>query len=237
MVTALFAFFWGLANSPLFYVNDLDLLAPDHETYALAAGAIRVPATASTLFYPVSRIERQVATIPQIQGVDIERLPLHGLRIRVYRRTPVALAPTPAGCFLVGADGVLAGLVPPGKPLPRLPVLDGLHLSGAHPGDRLPEWPTWLMAQTTRAATDAGLTGAWHLDCSRPFELRLTAGGVEGFLGGTDNLERKVHLFASLRQELKKRGKRPAYIDVRVMERPVWREAKAAAPRGDSLGH
>jgi hypothetical protein len=231
MVTALFAFLWGLCNSPLFYVQEIELAAPDRETYALAARALHVPATASTLFYPVSRLERQVANIPQIQWLEIERVPLHTLRIGVYRRLPVALAPLPGGtCFLIGSDGILAGRVAPGKKPPRLPVMDGLTLTGARPGDCLPEWPAWLVAQTTRTAGDAGLRGAWHLDCSRPFELRLTVGGVEGFLGGTDNLERKIHLFASLLQELQKRGKHPAYIDVRVMERPVWREAGAGAP-------
>lgn len=238
MVTALFAFLWGVCNSPLFSVTEVELLAPDRETHKLAAAAIRIPDTASTLFYPVSRIERQVAKIPQIQGVDIERRPLHALRIRVYRRIPVALAPSPAGgCFLIGSDGVLAGVAPAGAKLPRLPVMVGLGLSGARPGDRLPEWPAWMVGHTTRAASEAGLTGAWRLDCSQPFELRLTAGTVEGFLGGTDNLERKIHLFATCLQGLRQQGKRPAYIDVRVMERPVWREAEAGAPQGDSLGH
>jgi hypothetical protein len=115
--------------------------------------------------------------------------------------------------------------------------VEGLDLATARPGDHLPPWPAWVVAQTTRVANDSGLRGDWHLDCAQPFDLRLTVGTVEGFLGGTDNLERKVHLFAESLHELKKRGERPAYIDVRVLERPVWHKAGAVATRGDRLAH
>ena len=238
LTTALVAFCWGLANSPLLYITDLRLQAPDREVYVLAWQSLRVPAESSTLFYPVSNLERQVQHVPEIESVAIQRVPPHCLAVQVFRRKPVAMAPTPAGWLLIGEDGVLAGLAPAGQPPPKVPVLEGLDLSAVQPGQKLPPWPAWVAAQSTRLAHGSGLGGDWNLNCAQPFNLCLTVGGVQGFLGGTDNLERKIRLFADLLRELKKQGKHPAYIDVSVMERPVWREAEktAPAPRGVHLG-
>jgi cell division septal protein FtsQ len=222
MATAVLAFAWGLANSPLVYVHEVQVTAPDAELQRLVTEAIHLPSEASTLFYPLSRIERQVLRLPEAQAVEIERMPFHTLTVKVYRRVPIALVTGGTAHFLVGEDGVLVGVVPPGKTPLKLPVIDGLVSSEAQPGQRLQDGSRWVVTQAVEAGRRGGLTGEWHLDCSQPFDLCLSYGNVKGFLGSKDNLGRKMELFANLLQELRQRGKRPAYIDVRVPDRIVW---------------
>ena len=222
LTCALLAFLWGLANSPLVFVTQVSVQADDAALTRRACSAIQVPTDASTLFYPLSEIQEQVLALPEAQSVEIDRVPCHLLVVTVHRRQPLAVAPTAAGSFLIGADGILAGLVPPGQAPPKVPVLDNLLADTARPGEGLPGWAVWIMTQATSAAHRGGLTGAWHLDCAQSFDLYISYQGVKGLLGSTDNLGRKVELFATLLRELRRRGQHPAYLDVRVPDRPLW---------------
>jgi cell division septal protein FtsQ len=222
LACALLAFLWGLANSPLVFVTQVSVQADDAALTRRACSAIRVPREASTLFYPLSEIERQVRGLPEAQSVEIDRVPCHLLVVTVHRRRPLAVAATGAGHFLIGADGIVAGLVPAGQAPPKVPVLDNLLADTARPGQGLPAWAVWIMTQATSAARRGGLQGDWHLDCAQSFDLYISYQGVKGFLGSTDNLGRKVELFATLLRELRRRGQHPAYLDVRVPDRPVW---------------
>jgi cell division septal protein FtsQ len=222
LATSLLAFLAGLGSSSLFWVSEVRVVAPDPGLAQAVARALSVPAQASSLFYPVSRLERQAAALPQVESVTVRREPPHHLVVNVNRRVPVAVLAHPSGLLLVGEDGVITHLLAPTDRAPRLPLFVGVPVASPQPGGRLtPDWTEWV-TQAAGAATDAGLAGAFRLDCSQNLDLRLTADGVEGFLGATDNLERKVKLFAALLAELRRQGGDPAYIDVRVMERPVW---------------
>ncbi len=228
LATSLLAFLAGLGSSSLFWISEVRVIAPDPGLAKAVAGVLSVPAQASSLFYPVARLERQAAGLPQVESVAVHREPPHHLVVTVSRRVPVAVLQDARGLLLVGRDGVITHrLVPADRP-PPLPAFVGIPLSDPQPGSRLsPEWARWI-AEAVEAATDTGLATRFRLDCSQRLDLRLTADGVEGFLGATDNLERKVRLFAGLLEELRRQGGDPAYIDVRVMARPVW------MPRGET---
>lgn len=227
LLTSLLAFLAGLGSSSLFWILEVRVVAPDPGLAKAVAGVLKVPAGASSLFYPVVRLERQAARLPQVESVVVHREPPHHLVVIVSRRVPIAVLHDAQGLLLVGRDGVITHRLPPTAQAPPLPAFVGIPVPDPQPGSRLPtDWVQWI-AETAEAATDAGLATRFHLDCSQRLDLRLRADGVEGFLGATDNLQRKVRLFAALLAELRRQGGDPAYIDVRVMNRPVW------MPRGE----
>jgi len=223
LLTILLAFAAGIGNSPLFWVNEVQVIAPDPELGKKAAQALHLPAQVSTLFYPISRLEQQLRQVPTIQAVEIDRQLPRRLIVRVTRREPVAVVTVVGSLLLVAQDGVITEVLEPREKPPPLPVIVGLATNQRRPGEQLSSEAVGLVAEMARATEASGLGPGVELDCSQPFDLRLSAQGVEGFLGGTDNLERKVRLFAQLLTVLRKRGHNPAYIDVRIMERPVWR--------------
>jgi len=229
-LACLAGFAFGLAQSPLFWITEVRVDAPDPLLAEAASRVIQVPAQASTLFYPVSAVERQAQQLPQILSVQVTRDLPHRLVVKVTRRLPTAAVQTEVGTLLVAEDGVITNLVPSGQDVPPLPVLTGLATGCSRPGQRLAPESASLVAQVGRAAAAHGLGAGLHLDFARPFDVRLTIGEVQGLLGGSDNLERKLSLFAQVWRELEKQGAHPAYIDVRLMDRPVWR------PRGQGGG-
>jgi cell division septal protein FtsQ len=222
------AFLVGLAASPLLWVEEVRVIAPDPSLQAAAAQVLRVPAESSTLLPPIAELEHQAAQVPEIESVVVIRELPHRLTVQVSRRLPAALIQAGDQQLLVGMDGVLMAL-PSDLKRARLPLVSGLTLAEARPGARLSPADTDLVAQLARAALDSRLGGGLRLDSSQRLDLRLTYGGVQGFLGPADNLERKVSLFAQLLHELRQQGGQPAYLDVRVMERPVWRPRNEAA--------
>ena len=220
--TSVLAFFAGLGASSLFWISEVRVVAPDPALSQAVARALRVPAQASSLFYPLSPLERQATALPQVESVEVSRELPHGLVVTVARRVPVAALVHERGLLLVGADGVITNLVPPGEKAPHLPQFVGIPVDTPQPAGRLsPEWAERVAAVAQVAMTER-LGGDVRLDCTQSLDLRLTAGGVEGYLGATDNLSRKVSLFAALLAELRRQGGDPAYIDVRVMDRPIW---------------
>jgi hypothetical protein len=110
----------------------------------------------------------------------------------------------------------------------------GLPVANPQPGGRLDADSAELVAEGARAGGDAALGPDLQVDCTQPLNVRLISGGVEGFLGATDNLARKVRLFAALLQDLRRQGGDPQYIDVRVMDRPVWKPKDSAPPAADT---
>jgi len=222
LATSLLGFAAGLFSSSLFWITDVRVVAPDSALARAVCQAISLPGHASSIFYPLSRLERQATTLPQVESVAIAREGPHQLVVRVTRRLPIAGVLHEKGLLLVGADGVITNLVPTGEKAPRLPLFVGIAVEQAQPGGCLNAESAALVAQAAQAALTGGLGAGFRLDCSQRLDLRVSAGGVEGLLGATDNLERKVGLFAALLTELRRQGGDPAYIDVRVMDRPVW---------------
>ena len=49
------------------------------------------------------------------------------------------------------------------------------------------------------------------------------ASGVLGKLGSPDNLTRKIMMFLAIMEQLEEKGRQAAYIDVRIMDQPVWK--------------
>ena len=234
LAVAALAFLAGVGSSSAFWVSEVRVEAPDPALAAAVSRTLRVPAQTS-VFYPVTAIERQATSLPQVESVEVRRDLPRRLVVIITRRLPVAAVAHEKGLLLVGADGVFTNLVPPGEKSPKLPLWFGLPVEDPRPGGRLTaEWAT-RVAEAMAAATDSGLISGLAFDCSQPLNLRLTYKGVEGFLGATDNLERKVGLFAALLEELRRQGGNPAYIDVRVMDRPVWRpKGEATEPQPDA---
>ncbi len=220
--TCILAFLAGLGSSAMFWVSEVRVVAPDPHLARAVAAALHVPAQSSALFYPLSRLERQALALPQVESVQVHRELPHQLVVEVTRRVPIALVQVERGLLMVGADGVVTNLIPPGGSAPSLPQFRGLPVEEPQPGGRLtPDWAPYV-AQIAQAAVAGGLASDTIVDCSRSLDLRLTVGPVEGYLGATDNLERKVRLFAELLRELRRQGGNPAYIDVRMTQRPVW---------------
>jgi cell division septal protein FtsQ len=232
----------GLGNSPLCWITDVRVVGPDPALAAAVAQKIHVPGEASLIFFPLSGLERQATSLPQVQSVEFSREPLHRLVVKVTRRVPKALVAHEPELLMVGEDGVITNLIPAGGKAPALPLFTGLPVASAQPGGRLAGTDAALVARAVEAISQAGLGSGARLDCTQPLDLRLTAAGVQGLLGATDNLERKLSLFAQVLQDLRRQGLEPSYIDVRDMKRPIWmpksagENAVGAPPKPVSAG-
>jgi hypothetical protein len=246
LFSILFGLALGVAQSPFFWVREVQVLAPDPELKAAAQQALDLPPEASTLLYPVSRLEAQLRSDPHILSAEVGRELPSRLTIRVARRRPVAILELDSRRLLVGGDGVITDLVSAGGALPKLPVIAGLSLPETAPGQRLPARAAALVTSIAAAASASGLLGKLRVDCSRAPDLRLLTGGVEGLVWEQDNFERNILLFAILKRELEQRGEKPARIDLKL-DPPRWESRseqttgapaeQGLAPQGDRVGH
>jgi cell division protein FtsQ len=84
------------------------VLVPAEQVQAVAA----VPPGTPLARVDTSAVAARVRSLPSVASVDISRSWPHTLVIEVTERTPLAVAPSPAGFSVLDADGVVFNVVP-----------------------------------------------------------------------------------------------------------------------------
>jgi len=216
------SFLYGLASCPYFFIRQVRIDAPDTHLAEQALARVSVPAGASALLYPVQRIASTLEQCPQIRRARVERELPSSLVVHVWRREPIAAMQIGQQYALVDEQGVCVGTSPT-WPESLIQVF-GLLADPMAPGDRLSQRHLALLADILAAVPGRSLTRGLVMDFSDPHLIQIhSPSGVLGKLGDADNLKRKMMMFVTIMQQLEEKGKRPAYIDVRIMDRPVWK--------------
>lgn len=216
------SFAYGVGTSEYFWIREVQVIAPTPQLAQQVLAQIEVPATASALFYPVQRLAQAVEQCPQIKQAQVKPDLPSRLVVRVWPRAPVAAIKSNAGFLLVDEEGVcisqaseapadliqIYGLI--GQPIPA--------------GQKLKPHVLRLLTECVTALEGEEVKSGLIIDFSQRYSIKLcTAAGVQGKVGSSDNLQRKVMMFAAILKDLQRRGAQPAYIDVRIMDRPVWK--------------
>ncbi len=221
-LTIAVSFVYGLLGSPYFAIREVHVEAPDSELAKQATGLITVPYGASTLLYPVQRIVQTLDQCPQVQRAWVKRELPSRLVIHVSRRYPIAALQTGGQWALVDEEGVCVGNSA-ARP-PTLIHVYGLLTAPLEPGGRLVDPQLSLLIKTLDAVPDKLLRQGLVMDFTDLHLIQIhSPSGVLGKLGSPGNLKRKIMMFVAIMQQLEEKGKHPAYIDVRIMDRPVWK--------------
>ncbi len=221
-MTVAVSFAYGLAVSPYFAVRDVQIRAPDSALAKLALAGTNVPSGASTLLYPVQRIAEQLENCPEIKKVAVERDLPGRLVVHIQRRHPVAAIRTDEEWALVDEEGICTTTT---NALPdSLIHFYGLADNPIEPGQQLNGSELRLLSETLAGLENYSTTEGLVMDFANRYLIQIhSPSGVLGKLGSPDNLKRKIIMFVAIMQQLEEKGHRPAYIDVRIMERPVWK--------------
>ncbi len=221
-VVVVLSFAYGVGTSSYFWIREVQVIAPEPQLAQQALARIQVPAEASALFYPVRQIVSGLETYPPIRRAVVKRDLPGRLVVHIWPRTPVAAVKYGPTFGLVDEKGVCVSCV--SRPPSDLPHIYGLIDDPLAPGEQLQDADQHLLTQCLAGVADNQIKHGLVIDFSEQYAIQLcTANGVRGKVGTTDNLKRKVMMFAGILKELEGQGKQPAYIDVRVMDRPVWK--------------
>ncbi len=226
-MTVAVSFTYGLAVSPYFAIRDVQIRAPDSALAKLALARIEVPSGASTLLYPAQRIAEQLEDCPEIKQASVERDLPGRLVLHIKRRYPIAAIKTNKQWALVDEEGICVGTTTalPGS----LIHFYGLANTPLEPGEQLTGNELKLLSETLEGLKDCSATEGLVMDFTDRHLVQLySPTGVLGKLGSPDNLKRKIMMFLAIMQQLEGKGRRAAYIDVRIMDQPVWK------PRSES---
>ncbi len=218
----LFSFVYGVGTSEYFWIREVQVIAPTPQLAQQVLAQAMVPAEASALFYPVQRLAHTIEQCPQIKQAQVEPDLPSRLVIRVWPREPVAAIKCDTGFSLVDEKGVC--VICASRAPADLIQIYGLIQGPISAGQRLNPNSLNLLTQCLAGLENEEVRSGLIIDFSQRYSIRLcTAAGVQGEAGSADNLQRKVMMFAAILKELQRRGAQPAYIDVRIMDRPVWK--------------
>ena len=216
------SFVYGVGTSPYFWVRQVQVIAPSPQLAEQALAQIHVPAEASALFFPAQRLARTVEKSPAIKRAQVERDLPAKLVVHVWPRVPIAAVKCGDQFSLVDEEGVCVRQA--AQAPERLMRIYGLVKRQVTPGQRLKDADLDLLTQCMAALKDKQIGSGLVIDFSQRYVIEVcTATGVRGKMGTADNLQRKLMMFAAILEELRQKGHDPEYIDVRIMDRPVWK--------------
>jgi cell division protein FtsQ len=200
---------WLVFLSPLLAVHRVEVAGEQRVHARQVTEAAAVPLGVPMARLDIGGIQARVGAIPAVAAVDVQRRPLHTLRIVVTERTGAAAVHSPGGYQLVDDHGAIFATV--AKPPRGLPVV-------ATKLDR-PSARTLQNATAVLRALPAKVRGrvvSVSADSPDDISLRLRQ-GVRVVWGGPEASGRKAAVLALLM-----RHKADVY-DVSVPEAPVTR--------------
>jgi cell division protein FtsQ len=212
-------------HSPLFQVRSLQVVSRDPAVAELARANLQVAPETSVFSYREAALERQLRHVPQVGEVHLERVWPDQLRVEIVPREPVAVVATPAGRWLVAADGIVVA-ASEGAESPPLPVLRGPLTGELQPGQQL-EGTDARVVEQVAAATQGESLSSLTVDYGDEFDIRAHYDGVQGRLGELGNLGTHLSLFLQAVAKLRAENQNPAEVDLRDPARPTWRPAAA----------
>jgi cell division protein FtsQ len=214
----------GLRASPVFGVDEVTVIGAKGS----AAEAIRTRVDAavgsqSLLSIDPQAVADQVAGLPLVRSVQVDRAFPHELRIRVVTERAAAIVTTGTSRYTIARSGRVMGEAPGSS---KLPQLSASAAAVPQPGQALPPSTRDQVRLAAALLDHSDLRVTLIADDQSGLSARL-AGGTQLRLGDGSVLDRKLVVAASLL------AKRPRgtdgeplplkYLDVSVPDHPVLR--------------
>ncbi|MBO8142741.1 MAG: FtsQ-type POTRA domain-containing protein [Firmicutes bacterium] len=199
---------YALLQSPYFAVTEVQVVGVERLDPSALAEITQVRPGDNLLEIDMQAVARRVAAHPRVRLAEVNRLLPGTLVIRVAEHVPVAV--------VMGSDGA-AGLTRDGQSVPLLPGEQ----------DRLPvlgDVPPGLLPAALQASAElppnmrVGIVSI-TFEPDTGIELR-TRSGIRVFLGGAEEMDRKVAIAVQL---LRNGGERYRVVDLRYPRSPVVR--------------
>jgi cell division protein FtsQ len=214
------AVLFALARSDVFAIQSVEVVGAKGVGAARVRSVAAIPPGTNLLRVDTSEIERRLKRDARIADVDVGRDFPHSLVIKVVERTPVALLDLGDTFWVLDGDGWVLEKASLEATTSLVVIRD---IAGVKPsaGRRL---TTKTLANSL--AVLAGLGPELRkqvraVSASTVDETAaITRGGVEIRFGSSDQIARKDVV---ARRILKEQAGRVVFIDVRSVDRPVWR--------------
>lgn len=223
---AVVGFILGVLGSDMFAIRTVYVLCENPSLQEEAAERARQLHFSSIWLPPTRAIERRIGGLPRARAVTIDRELPSTLVIKVEPRRPAAVVVADERYMAIDEEGMCLHWT--GSPSSTLPTI---HLDAPwslRVGRMLPKDDVKRIQELLRALVPEGLAAGASIDLTNPFRISIfTADGVLGKLGSDDLLYEKALLFGELLEALRKEGREPLYIDLRVPSRPTYRPVDA----------
>jgi cell division protein FtsQ len=214
----------GLRSSPVFGIDEIVVTGAEGSSAdAIRARADAAVGSKSLLAVDPQAVADQVAGLPLVRSVHVDRAFPHQLRIRVVAERAAAIVETGTSRYTIARSGRVMGEAPKAS---RLPQLSATAAAIPEPGRALP--PSTLDQVRLAAALldHSDLRVTLIADDQSGLSARLQ-GGTELRLGDATVLDRKLVVAASLlaKRPLGGDGEKITlkYLDVSVPDHPVIR--------------
>jgi hypothetical protein len=214
----------GFAVSDYFRLCELTVRAKDiglAEEVALALSDLPALKGASALFPPLQEITTRAQTCPRVLRVEITRdLPRH-LWVDIEERCPLFVVKGEGDYVFADEYGMcLLRTGTPPRSMTKVILPEGARYTT---GATLPEDELIAAFACIRGAMRGGLGLSFELDLRTRYDYRLkTPSGTPVWLGGPDNLQRKVIKAAALERRLRQQGQRARYMDARAPDGDIY---------------
>lgn len=218
---------WTAYASPLLNVRTVKVVGVEHTVPSVVIAAAGLEDEhPNVLTLSTSSIETQVARLPWVDEVEVDRMLPGTVRIRIVERKPALVLSLGAAHWTIDRRGHVleAGEVEEG-----LPVLAGIEVGKVQPGIQLRTPEARAALKSYRALLPKvrrRVDGVFAPTVER-ITFSLHGGTVIRF-GAGEQIRAKNEVLAALLARLAREGREVAYIDVRVPTSPAISEALAA---------
>ncbi|HEX2236163.1 MAG TPA: FtsQ-type POTRA domain-containing protein [Actinomycetota bacterium] len=221
---ALAAVAWVAFWSPLLAVRGIQVSGGRHISRAQVQDATALVGD-NLLLLSTTDVERRVERLPWVKSAAVVRRLPGTVRVEVVERRPAAVLAAEGARWTVDARG---RVLSEGVAAPRLPLLGGVEVVGARPGELVRgDAAAAGLRVLRRLSGDIGArVRALFAPSPERVSLALRSGTLVR-LGAAERLRPKLAVLRAVLARLERRGERARYVDVRVPETPA---VSSAAP-------
>jgi cell division protein FtsQ len=213
----------GLAvalNSPLLEVQSITVDGCRELTREQVLDAAGLRFGVNILRVGLRAAASDLSRLPRVAQAEVSRVWPRGLQVVLVERTGLALLPCGSGWLEVAGDGVALQIHPTAQET-GLPVLEGIEPALIGVGETVPGAAARAALDALAALEASGDTALRAVLAEPGLEIEL-ADGTWLYLGPvTSGLQSRVGIALTILEELRARGQRVAYIDVRVPGQPL----------------
>lgn len=219
-VLLLWAAWVAFSNSPIFAVQQVEVLGNVELSEQSVIDSASIPADARLLRLETDEVEQRLLSNPWIADARVSRRVPSTVRIEVQERVPVAMVDTGLSFWFVDADyRVIAETTPTTDT--AVPVIRDVPDFVAEPGAVSESEALRNAVQVLRGLSDELVATVRMVSAPAVNETALlTATSVEIMIGQASRLDEKSAVVSNI---LTERGDQVVFIDVRTVERPISR--------------
>ncbi|MEW5921827.1 MAG: FtsQ-type POTRA domain-containing protein [Bacillota bacterium] len=214
-----------LLRSPYFAINYIQIDGLDklslEEIYS--AAGIREGMNIWKISPP--ELRDRILQIPRVAGAEVERILPGGLHIFIREKYPLVLIPFHGYYLEVAGDGIIIGLRD--DFLGELPLVSGLFWGKMDVGTNIPDRTRGEIVEIfLQVLSRLPALPLAEINVSDPQQIVVyTREGMEVWLGGSKDLEKKLNVLMHLYPRLPslENNSLEGYLDLRAAEAPVFR--------------